>query len=181
MQLIHKLTINSRCSKMKKSSLVLILIVFSLFLSGCVDSSENDAVLEEYNKYVDTFNEDSETLASLVSEWNSAMEHMSSGDYYTDEEVYELSDIAKRYSSECNFVIAHNSNFETFISTNEDVLKELDVDTYSLKQEFTDSRIVMSDNCESMVEGVETAAQNTEGAVQEAVLNDVVDLLSKFI
>ena len=166
---------------MKKLSLILILILSSLFLSGCVDSSENDAVIEEYNNYVGTFDEDFETSLSLVSEWNSAMELMPAGDYYTDEEIYELSDIAERYSSECNFVIAHNSNFETFIATNENLLKDLDVDTYSLKQDITDSRIIMSENCMIMVESVEIATQNTESAVQEAVLNDVVDLLSKFI
>ncbi len=201
---------------MKKVAITLLFILVSLFLSGCVYSSANEATVEEYNQNVDllnedldalsslvdelnftvetmtagnyyideemneatveeynqnvdTLNEDLDALSSLVDEWNFAVETMPAGNYYTDEEINELSDIARRYSSECNFVIGHNSNFKIFIDTNGIVLKDLDVDTYSLEKSIADSEVQMSENCEVMVETVEIMAQHTESAEHEAM------------
>ncbi|MDQ1274775.1 MAG: hypothetical protein QG610_347 [Euryarchaeota archaeon] len=165
---------------MKNITITLLFIFVSLFLSGCVDSSANEAIMVEYNQHNDTLNRDLENLSSIEDQWNYAVEIMPAEDYYTDKEVNELSELARQYSNECDFVTAHNSNFESFIATNDAVLKDMDVDTYSLNKTITDSEVRMSVNCEFMVESVENATQHTKSAEQNAILDEVVGLLGKF-
>lgn len=165
---------------MRNVEITLLFIFFSVFLSGCLDSSANEAVLVEYHQNNDTLNEDLETLSSLADEWNSVVEIMPAGDYYTDREVSKLSELARNYSNECDFVTAHNSNFKTFIAANGEVLKDTNVDTYSLNKTITDSEVQMSLNCENMAETIETAVQHTKNAEQRALLSEGADLLSKF-
>jgi len=164
----------------KNIAIALLFIFLSLLLSGCLDSSANEAILVEYNQHNDTLNQDLEALSSLEGQWNYAVEIMPAGNYYTDEEVNKLSELARLYSNECDFVTAHNSNFKSFIATNEAVLKDMGVDTYSLNKTITDSEVQMSLNCEVMVETIETAAQHTKSAELKSLLDEGVDLLSKF-
>jgi len=166
---------------MKNIAITLLFILVSLFLSGCVDSSANEAILVEYNQHNDTLNKDLENLSAVENQWNYAVEIMPAGDYYTDKEVNELSELARQYSNECDFVTAHNSNFKSFIATNDAVLKDIDIDTYSLNKTITDSEVRMSVNCEYMVESVENAAQHTKSAEQKAILDEVVGLLGTFV
>lgn len=165
---------------MKNTAITVLFIFLSLFLSGCLDSSANEAILVEYNQHNDTLNGDLANLSALEYQWNYAVEITPVGDYYTDREVTELSELARQYSNECDFVTAHNSNFKSFIATNGEVLKDMDIDTYSLNKTITDSEVRMSVNCEFMVETIETAAQHTKSAEQKSMLNEGIDLLSKF-
>lgn len=165
---------------MKNTAAILLFIFVSLLLSGCVDSSANEAILVEYNQHNDTLNKDLENLSSIEDRWNYAVEIMPAGEYYTDKEVNELSELAGQYSNECDFVTAHNSNFKSFIATNDAVLKDMDIDTYSLNKTITDSEVQMSVNCEFMVESVENAAQHTKSVEQKAILDEVVGLLGTF-
>lgn len=163
---------------MKNVPIILAFIFLLIFLSGCIDNHANE-IMAEYNQHNDTFNKDLKTVSSLENEWGYAAKFIPAGDYYTDKELNELSQLAGNYSDECSYVAAHNSNFKTFIAAHEAVLKDKNVDIYSLNKSIIDSEIQMNANSKHMNETVQYAEEHTLNKQISNTINGIFDKASK--
>ena len=162
---------------MKNIAIILLFIFLFVFLSGCEDTHKSE-VMTDYNKYNNTFNKDLEILSSLENEWNSTVKVMPAGNFYTDKDINNLSELARNYSNECSFVAEHNSNFKRFIAGNESILRNLNIDTYTLNKTIIDFEIQMSENSKLMNETVKLATLAEYNRYNDTLNNDLNTLSS---
>ena len=122
---------------MKKTIIVLGLIVLTLVLSGCT-GSDYEYIAEDYQKHLDTLEEDAATYSTTIEKWNTALSMAESDEEYTDEEILQLETIANEFVDQFNYIVPHLDSFEQFIETNEFELKDMGVDTYQDKKDIDD-------------------------------------------
>ena len=153
------------------------LVALTLICCGCVEE-EASYVLDDYNKYVDTMDEDLTKIDTIIANWNTAYEMAVADEDLTVEEVNQLIGIATDYSNEYKFVEPHLTSFKEFVTYNEQELKDEGVDTYQVKKVIDDADSTMRYNLEGvMIPNIEDAIAYVETAEQEEDIGEILELL----
>lgn len=128
-------------------ALVLIPFLIGFFggFTGLYDSYDyeyeqhlND-LSEEYDKHVDTHNEDSLIMEGILDKFS--LQSIS-----LDERI----DVANEYIDYYNIRVNHLQDFLDFVVYNEDDLKLIGIDTFEAKQIIKDTDVILRDNIEDM-------------------------------
>ena len=159
-----------------KTIVIISTVIFAfLLVTGCVD--DNTDMINKYNNYMDTYNQDISSLNSKMDSWDSASSMAVADEYLTSEEVEQLAELAQAYVDESGYVIAHANEFKDFIATNEQGLKDEGLDTYSFKKDITDDIVTINQNNEQIKSEVEDTIQIVEDTEDLEVLETILDLL----
>ena len=170
---------------MKSKILLIGLMTLTLICCGCVEDGTS-GVIDEYNKHIDTFNDDQARLGAIGERWNTAYEMAASDNDFTTEEVNQLIGITNEYIEESEFVKSHLTSFKEFIVANEQELKDAGVDTYQDKKDIDDVNIMIRQNIEeAMIPKLEYAIEYVETSEQEedieGAIEDLLNIVSIFI
>ena len=161
--------------EMKKIIIISTVIFAFILVTGCID--DNTDMIDEYNSYMDTYNQDISSLISKMDAWGSAYSMAMADEYLTSEEVDQLAELAQAYVDESGYVIAHANEFKDFIATNEQGLKDEGIDTYSIKKSITDDIVTINQNNEQIISYVEDMMQIIEDTEDLEDLEAILDLL----
>lgn len=127
---------------MRKSIIVLGLMVLTLILSGCT-GSDYDYIAEDYLKHADTLEEDLTALQRVFDKFDTAFNMAESDGEYTDDEILQLESIATEYVDVSNTMRSHLASFKQFIDKYELELKDLGYDTYQDKKDIDEIQAMM--------------------------------------
>lgn len=127
---------------MKKSIIVLGLMVLTLILSGCT-GSDYDYITDDYQKHSDTLEEDMGALEKVSDKLVTASNMAESDGEYTEDEILQLKTIATEYVDVLNTMGSHLTSFNQFIDKYELELKDLGYDTYQDKKDIDEMRAMM--------------------------------------
>lgn len=161
--------------EMKKIIIISTVIFAFILVTGCID--DNADMIDEYNSYIDTYDQDISLLNSKIDAWDSAYSMALADEYLTSEEVEQLAELAQAYVDESGYVIAHANEFKDFIATNEQGLKDEGLDTYSFKKNITDDIVTINQNNEQIKSEVEDMIQIVEDTEDLEYLEAILDLL----
>ncbi len=138
-------------------AIIIGLLLISMISSGCIDQGVgptqipaqdpgepepsqtpeqyvNQYVIDDYNKHLATFNDDVARINVIVERLNALLAiSMSDDGYYTIEDVNQLVDITNH---EYNSIKPHLTGFKEFMASNEQELKNADVDTYQMEKKI---------------------------------------------
>lgn len=112
-------------------------MVLTLILSGCT-SSDYDYIADDYQKHLDTLEEDMTTYSTIIEKWNTALNMAESDGEYTEDEILQMTDIADEFADQFNYIMPHLDSFKQFVETNEIELKDMGADTYQDKKAIDD-------------------------------------------
>lgn len=160
---------------LKKIVMISTVIFAFILVTGCID--DNTDMINEYNSYMDTYNQDTSSLISKMDAWDLACSMAVADEYLTSEEVEQLAELAQAYVDESGYVIVHANEFKDFIATNEQGLKDEGLDTYSIKKSITDDIVTINQNNEQIKSYVEYMIQIVEYTEDLEVLEAILDLL----
>lgn len=129
--------------------LTILVLCAVLAMSGCTDIFNDDAVLEQYNEYIDTYNADcysynliSERLSDAIAERNDAIEKLHDSKWISDKRYSaadkEQGNIKNEFNIEAMTIRGHLVSFQSFIDTNRVALERNEVDTYHMSMEISD-------------------------------------------
>lgn len=162
--------------KLNKILITSIIILTLMVGIGCVE--EDTGLIDDYNTYMDTSNQDINSLNSKMDAWNSASSMALADEYLTSEEVEQLSGLANDYISESGYVISHSNDFKDFINLNEQDLKYEEVETQSIKTSISDDIVTINQNIDSMksdIEGMVQIVEDLEDLEElEAILDSII-------
>lgn len=162
--------------KLNKILITSIIILTLMVGIGCVE--EDTGLIDDYNTYMDTSNQDINSLNSKMDAWNSASSMALADEYLTSEEVEQLSGLANDYISESGYVISHSNDFKDFINLNEQDLKYEEVETQSIKTSISDDIVTINQNIDGMksdIEGMVQIVEDLEDLEElEAILDSII-------
>ncbi len=154
--------------------LITSIIILALMTGiGCTD---NTGLIDDYNTYMDTDNQDINSLNSKIDAWNSANSMALADEYLTSEEVEQLVGLAHDYIDESEYVISRSNDFKDFITSNEQELKFEDVDTQSVKTSISDDIVTINQNINEMISDIEEMIQIVEDTEDLDELEAILDL-----
>ncbi|HJH32373.1 MAG TPA: hypothetical protein C5S50_09430 [Methanosarcinaceae archaeon] len=157
-----------------KQMLITSIIILALMTGiGCTD---NTGLIDDYNTYMDTDNQDINSLNSKIDAWNSANSMALADEYLTSEEVEQLVGLAHDYIDESEYVISRSNDFKDFITSNEQELKFEDVDTQSVKTSISDDIVTINQNINEMISDIEEMIQIVEDTEDLDELEAILDL-----
>ncbi|KAF5421207.1 MAG: hypothetical protein C5S44_07130 [Candidatus Methanocomedens sp.] len=162
---------------MKIEKMMITIIVCIALLAGIGCTEDNTFIIDDYNNYMDTYNQDINTLISKLDAWNSASSVAMADEDLTSEEVEQLAGLAQDYIDESEYVISRSNDFKNFITSNEQVLKDEGVDTQSVKTSISNDIVTMNQNIDTMESGIEEMIQITEDLEDIEELEAILDLL----
>ena len=161
---------------MKIEKIMITIIVCIALLAGIGCTEDNTVFIDDYNNYMDTYNQDINTLISKLDAWNSASSVAMADEYLTSEEVEQLAGLAQDYIDESEYVISRSNDFKNFITSNEQVLKDEGVDTQSVKTSISNDIVTMNQNIDTMKSGIEEMIQIAEDLEDIEELEAILDL-----
>lgn len=161
-----------KLSKMLITSIIILTLMVGI---GCVE--EDTGLIDDYNTYMDTSNQDINSLNSKMDAWNSASSIALADEYITTEEVEQLSELARYYIGESEYVISRSNDFKDFITSNEQDLKYEEVETQSVKTSISDDIVTINQNIDGMISDIEDMVQIVEDLEDLEELEAILDLI----
>ena len=159
-----------------KNILITSLIILTLMAGiGCVE--EDTGLVDDYNTYMDTSNQDINSLNSKIDTWDSAVSIALADDDLTSEEVEQLSGLARDYIDESEYVISRSNDFKDFITSNEQDLKYEEVETQSIKTSISNDIVTINQNVNGMISDIEDMVQIVEDLEDLEELDAILDLI----
>jgi hypothetical protein len=141
--------------------ITLLLVIFvALSISGCTDTTAFDTerlsdVGDEYEKHGNTIISDVEKLTYISDKFTSYDEYVVKKNDVTINDIYQITSILEEYVYEYRIVHSHLESFDSFVFQNEEELKELDIDTFKLRQGISDSDIMFQNVIDAMRSRIE--------------------------
>ena len=120
---------------MKKIGFVFIVAFVIMIGIGC---TEDSGLIEEYNNHMDTYNQDIVAIESKAENFDTAVTIALADDDISSEELTQIVEQSDKIIDETKLVIGHLNDFKSFISANEQELKNAGVDTYNDKKQISD-------------------------------------------
>ena len=161
---------------MKIEKIMITIIVCIALLAGIGCTEDNTFIIDDYNSYMDTYNQDINTLISKLDAWNSASSVAMADEDLTSEEVEQLAGLAQDYIDESEYVISRSNDFKNFITSNEQVLKDEGVDTQSDKTSISNGIVTINQNIDTMKSDIEEMIQIAEDLEDIEELEAILDL-----
>jgi len=112
---------------MKKIRLIVLVIL--IFFTGIGYLLLNSSQMQEYDKYLETRNQDIEILNSNYDEWNDNLTLALDDNQINQDELDDLLEIGLKYELKSSEAVSNSSKFKNFIENNEISLKISGVDT----------------------------------------------------
>ena len=161
---------------MKIETILITSIIILALMAGIGCTEDNTGLIDDYNAYMDTRNQDINSLNSKMDAWNSAYSMALADEDLTSEEVEQLSGLARDYIDESEYVISRLNDFKNFITLNEQDLKYEEVDTQSVKTSISDDTVTLNQITNGMKSDIEEMVQIAEEEYLEE-LEAILDLI----
>ena len=163
---------------MKIKNMIMTSIIILALLAGIGCTEDNTFIIDDYNSYMDTYYQDTNTLNSKLDAWDSASSVAMADEYLTSEEVEQLAGLVQDYIDESEYVISRSNDFKNFITSNEQVLKDEGVDTQSDKTSISNGIVTINQNIDTMKSDIEEMIQIAEDLEYIEELEAILDLFS---
>ena len=163
---------------MKIKNMIMTSIIILALLAGIGCTEDNTFIIDDYNSYMDTYYQDTNTLNSKLDAWDSASSVAMADEYLTSEEVEQLAGLVQDYIDESEYVISRSNDFKNFITSNEQVLKDEGVDTQSDKTSISNDIVTINQNIDTMKSDIEEMIQIAEDLEYIEELEAILDLFS---
>lgn len=126
------------------------LMVLIIVIAGCSSTSNSkkeDALNEEYQRYVDVINNDAASLERSLDKWNILMEQVNKGGTV---DIADMESAQRDYTDQANVIKPKIQSLKSFIITNEAKLKEAGFDTFQEKQDLDEHLSGIENNVRNM-------------------------------
>ncbi len=161
---------------MKIKNMMITSIIILALLAGIGCTEDNTFIIDDYNSYMDTYYQDTNTLNSKLDAWDSASSVAMADEYLTSEEVEQLAGLVQDYIDESEYIISRSNDFKNFITSNEQVLKDEGVDTQSDKTSISNGIVTINQNIDTMKSDIEEMIQIAEDLEYIEELEAILDL-----
>ena len=124
------------------------LIASIIVIAGCSSTQKKqDALGEEYQRYVDAIDNDATSLKESLDKWNILMEQVNKGGTV---DISDMESAQRDYTDTANVIKPKIQSLKSFIATNEAKLKEAGFDTFQEKQDIDEVLSGIENNVRNM-------------------------------
>ena len=192
---------------MKNKLIFFILLIVTLSVSGCTESSSYrsvptqnsyqasvqqqdytnyEKIIDEFEKYTEILESDADKILSIADQFGMADKIIVQNNEVTLEDIYILTNIIEEYNYEYRKVNSHLESQMNFINRNQNDLEELGVDVFTYKQILSDFDIDLQNQQDRMISRTEyyidyLALKEEYSRQQKEQLEDLLNLLVMFV
>jgi hypothetical protein len=133
------------------------------------DVNKQNVLIEELDKYLNTFKEDTTEMNHIMDKYNLKSINI-------DERIQILNEYINYYNIRLN----HLNSFYNFIVNNENELKETGVDTYGWKKQIQDTQTILKNNIAGMRNDVEMIIEYQKQTLNQQQEEQFYEMLKIF-
>jgi hypothetical protein len=152
-----------------------IVVIFAILIVELRKETGNLNVVNDYNNNLDLYYSDDVKMVDLYNTWINAYNNAIKDNQITASEVNQMKTAIENYAYEYNIVKQHLSNFREFIVSNENDLKNLNIDTFQMKNTLDDYKARLENGVNFMTTKTQDL-MNTQQAQQQA-LSSILKIL----